>query len=151
MARCNQVLGFWVDEQGNPATTFWNTLDQSDAVPSGLISLLNAAKLCTTAGLVAVQYQTTHYIGGSGSGGSYPSIYDRAVFRSRMSTTGARVMTEIPCPKIEILNSDHQTIDLTNSLVVDFQTALMAYTGDPLGHAVGPFLQGQRQRAKGGS
>lgn len=140
----------WVDQAGNPATSFWTTLEQSDAVPGGLVSLGAAAQALSVAGLVAIQYQTTAIIGATGGAGDYNNINDRATFLARITDTNRPSRFEIPAPKLSIFQSDHVTVDLSNADVITLQSALEAETGDTSGHATGPFVRGTRSRARGG-
>lgn len=145
----NQVLLHWLDKNGKPGTSFWTTLDQSNAVPGGLSSLGAAAQALSTCGLLAVQYQTTAVIGNAPTTGAYQSIFDRAVLLAEITGTNQPTRFEIPGPVASILLADTVTIDLANTLVTAFAAQAQGNCGDKSGHAVGPFIRGRRTKARG--
>ena len=151
MATCfNQVLLIFKDLNGKYATTFWPTQDQSSAVPGGLSSLGAAAAALSDCGLVAVQYQTTHVIGASGTTGAYPTVMDRVMMLANIASSGAPARYELPGPKSSIFLADNVTLDLSNADVAAFIAQVQGNCGDALGNATGVFKRGRRSQARGG-
>jgi hypothetical protein len=146
----NQMHVHWVDAAGHPATSFWVTLDQTDAVPGAMVTAAAAAQGLSNCGLVAVQSVTTHIVGGSGTNANYPDINDRLVSLWNLANTNAPRQLEIPAPKQGIFLPDNVTLDLSNTLVTTFATALGAVCGDTQGNAYAILRKGNRQRARGG-
>lgn len=146
----NQCYLHWLDANGRQATNFVTTLDQSDAVPSGLVTLGEKYQALAVSKLVAIQYLTTHVITGDPGEGNYKSVMDRCNALGRIATTGAPVTYGIVSPNIDIFLADHSTLDLENADVLAWIAALQTSTGDRTGNALASIIRGKRLRARGG-
>lgn len=148
MGYWNSGYYFWVDQSGQGCTTQWATQSQSDAVPGGLLTLGAAAQAMSCAKLVAIQYSTTHIIGGVGTSGSYPSVWDRAVLLDKYSGSRYNGQLQIPAPLASIFLSDNVTVDMSSPLVTAFVAQVLANLGDKAGNPVSQVTRGNRSRVR---
>lgn len=139
---------FFLDKNGQPCTLQWATQDQTDAVPAAVVNLGTAAQALSVAKLVAIQYSTTHVIGGTGDNGDYPSVWDRAVLLDRTQASRQYGQIQIPAPKSSIFLSDNLTVDLNNADVMAFIAQVYGTLGDKAGNPITSVYRGQRSRVR---
>lgn len=139
---------FFLDKNGQPCNLQWATQDQTDGVPASIVGLGTAVQALSVAKLVAIQYSTTHVIGGTGGDGDYPSVWDRAVLLDRTSSARPYGQIQIPAPKSSIFLSDNLTVDLSNPDVMAFVAQVLANLGDKSGNPIVSVYRGQRSRVR---
>lgn len=148
MSYWNSAYMFFVDASGQPCTLQWATQDQSDGVPSNVKALGAAAQSISLARLVAIQYSTTYVIGGSGSTGDYPSVWDRAVLLDRTNASRSYGQIQIPAPVSSIFNADHLTVNMSDAGVMAFVAQVYSTMGDKAGNPITSVYKGQRSRVR---
>lgn len=145
----NQLVVIWQDANGLGASNFLSTQDQSPADDGPFADLVSALQAVSDCGILGVVFQRVSPHEGTTGTGSYKTASDRAVFglRSSSNTTG---LLNVPGPKEDIFLSDHKTVDMTDSRIVDLVTAIQAVLGDSAGTAWATVGVGQRQKVRKG-
>jgi len=139
-----QIIPSWVDQAGGQRDSFWTLQSRSEVVPTDLLSLMLAAVPLTKAGQLAVTFQVTHVIGGSGLSNVY-GIGDAATFYVKSASGGVGAIS-LPDLNPSILKVDGVTIDQTNSDVVNFLSVAFGVLGDTAGNPWTSVRQANRTR-----
>ena len=147
----NQVLLFWLDVNGRPATTFWTSQDQASGAAGSYSALASSAQALSTAAVVAVQFQQTMLISSTAVSGDYQSVLDRAVLLATLEGLSGSRRPAIPAPVSSIFLPGNEVVDMANADVLAFLAQLQATIGDGNGHAISTFKRGWRARAGGGA
>ena len=145
----NYGIAHWQDANGNIAQSFLVTQDQAPGRETELLPLISALAAASDAGIVAVQMVTTTILTPTYGTGPYKTVFDRGVLLGNIPATTRAQRQSIIGPKQAIFLPGNQQINLSNTLVLNVQSEVMALLGDSTGNPCGPFVRGNRQTAAG--
>jgi hypothetical protein len=143
----NQVLVFTRDVNGRNAVNFLSALDQSALVNTLVDNLVTAYQAVSAANVFAAQFQATKLY----TGATTPSAYDTTLDRANLvvQAVGATTRVGIVAPLPAIFMSNNYTVDLSNTQVAAFISALEAVAGvGPTAAMITGIRKGYRMQVK---
>lgn len=129
------IVPVWADINNGRKTNFLYTQDNPAASLGAAGAIIDAMVAMSSCGLVQVRLQPILVVGATPSTGAYPTVLDLARFAWR-TTVGTIVRTNIAGPIEDIFLADHETVDVTNPLVMAYIAAMQLAGSDSDGNPI---------------
>lgn len=142
----NALFPSWVDTMQGQAAPMWLTQDQEPEDAGSYAPLISAAAALSVAGMFGITHQRIITASGTASTGSYGTVSDQVVFPVRTANTWSKIV--VPAPKAAIFESDTETVNMSNSLVVAFLEQVYALLGDSSGAPWDSVQNGYRRKVR---
>lgn len=140
------------DLQGNNATTgmYIKTATVLDSVTwsTTIAALLDAFTAASVArgGAATLGCQATDEAAVAAAG-AYQNVEDKA-FLEFVSAGNNTVIYELPSPNSTVFETDSETVDPTDALIVEIVTQVLAFCADKAGNLIIGYVRGYRNRKK---
>jgi hypothetical protein len=129
------------DVNGRAAKTNWKQIDVLPNIANAIDALSYAGG--QSAGILSRYTDVTQ----APTAAPYQSVSDKAVISAATALTDLEKV-EVPAPIAAIFQTDQNTVDLTNTLVIALQTAAAAVLSDVNGSIVTSFTGGKRNKRR---
>jgi hypothetical protein len=132
------------DSTGRPAAPAMTLANQTRLVTTPFTALLNAIQACSSCNLSGVAVQTGAVVSGTGTAGSTPLAQDQC--RIQLYSGYLTGWISIPGPIDSMFLSDNKTLNLSATVVVNLQSAIVGILGDVQGNPWTEIVGGVRRQ-----